>query len=261
MRKSKVLAKWRAGKPAKIAHLGFFYPPLIAYAAQAGYDGIWFDLEHRAFDPREVQALMAYFHLYDIDCVLRAATREKAVLYRYLEDGAAGLIIPHVNDVETVRELVQKVKFPPLGDRGLEANSLETNFGLDAVPTRQTLVDHALQETFLIVQIETPQALASIEDMANVKGLDCLFLGPSDYGLRIQYLPEAERISVDEAMQKIAAVAKAKGLAWGSMPQTLEDLQRHKELGSMFHVWGGDMRSIRLGIEQASKELVDLLGE
>jgi 2-keto-3-deoxy-L-rhamnonate aldolase RhmA len=213
-------------------------------------------------DQREVQAMLTYFHLYDIDCVLRPATREKAILYRYLEDGATGLIVPHVNDVETVRDLVQKVKFPPLGDRGIEANSLESNFGLDvAVGGRQVMVDHALQETFLIVQIETPQALANAEAMAEVPGLDGLFLGPSDYGLRIRHQPEAERIDVDHAMQRLAAITKAKGLAWGSMPQSTDEVRRHVELGSMIHVWGSDLRSIRNGLNQAAKELDELIGK
>ena len=51
--------------------------------------------------------------------MVRPPTREKAKLYRYLEDGAAGLMIPHVNDAETAAELVNSVKYPPLGDRGL----------------------------------------------------------------------------------------------------------------------------------------------
>src|SRR5215510_3446391 len=157
MRNSKILAKVRAGKPARLAMMGHFLPGFVAQAAQQGYDGIWLDLEHRAFDTREIQALLAFFHLYDIDCMLRTPTREKGQLYRYLEDGATGLIVPHVSDVQSARELVQKVKFPPVGDRGLEGKGLESNFGLDIPTTRDPLVEHALHETFLMVQIETPQ--------------------------------------------------------------------------------------------------------
>src|SRR5688500_10925953 len=160
MRKSKILAKIRAGKAAKIAMMGHFLPPFVAFAANLGYDGIWFDLEHRAMDSREIQAMLAFFHLYDIDCMLRTPTREKGQLYRYLEDGATGLMVPHVSDVESARDLVQRVKFPPLGDRGLEGRGLETNFGLDIPGTRDPLVEHALRETFLFLQIETPQGLA-----------------------------------------------------------------------------------------------------
>ena len=92
--------------------LGYFLPPFIAHASHLGYDGIWLDLEHRPMDSREVQALLGFFHLYNIDCIVRTPTREKGQLYRYLEDGAAGLIVPHVSDVESARDLVARVKFP-----------------------------------------------------------------------------------------------------------------------------------------------------
>ena len=95
MRNSKILAKIRAGRPARIAYLGHFLPRYVAHAAHQGYDGLWIDLEHNAMDTREVQMLLAFTHLYDIDGMVRVPTREKTRLYRYLEDGAAGLMVPH----------------------------------------------------------------------------------------------------------------------------------------------------------------------
>ena len=82
MRKSKTLARIRNGEPVRICSLGHVIPAYIKYAAHHGFDCIWLDLEHRAMDQREVQALMAFFHKYDIDCMLRAPTLEKAKLYR-----------------------------------------------------------------------------------------------------------------------------------------------------------------------------------
>jgi 2-keto-3-deoxy-L-rhamnonate aldolase RhmA len=195
--------------------------------------------------------------------MIRPATREKAVLYRYLEDGAAGLIIPHVNDVETARELVQKVKFPPVGDRGIEGNSLESNLGLDtAVPTgRKALVEHSLRETFLVLQIETPQALAQVEEIAAVPGIDGLFYGPADFSIRIPHMSEGERVTSDEAMQRVAKACKANGIMWGSMPATLDDVKRQAELGTNMHIWGHDLRALRAGLELTMKQLREIEGE
>jgi 4-hydroxy-2-oxoheptanedioate aldolase len=262
MRNSKVLAKFRAGKPAKFAQLGFFMPHFVALSASIGYDAIWVDLEHRAFDPREIQALISYFHMYDIDCMIRPATREKAVLYRYLEDGAAGLIIPHVNDVETARDLVQKVKFPPVGDRGIEGNSLEANLGLDTatVAGRMALVEHAQRETFLVLQIETPQALAQVEQIAAVPGIDGLFFGPADFGIRIPHMKDDERVTLDQAMQRVANACKANGIMWGSMPANIDDVRRHAELGSNMHIWGHDLRALKAGLLQTFADLNEIAG-
>ncbi|MDX2258253.1 MAG: aldolase/citrate lyase family protein, partial [Hyphomicrobiaceae bacterium] len=175
MRKSKVRHKLREGQPALLAMLGHFLPPFVAYAAHAGYDGLWLDLEHRPMDAREVQALLAFCHHYDIDCLVRPPTREKGELYRYLEDGAAGLIMPHVADAETARSIVDKVRFPPLGDRGIAGFGFETNFGLDA----GSLTAHANEETLLIVQIETVEGVANVDAIAAVAGVDGLYIGPA----------------------------------------------------------------------------------
>lgn len=260
MRNSKILAKVRARQTARIAMMGHFLPSFVAYAAHYGYDGIWLDLEHRPFDNREVQAMLAYFHLYDIDCLLRPPTREKGQLYRYLEDGATGLVIPHVSDVESARELVQKVKFPPVGDRGLEGRGLETNFGLDIPVTRDPLVTHALQETFLLVQIETPQGLAVVDEIAAIPGIDGVYIGPQDLRIRMMNLPEGERVSQEDVAKRVAVVCQEHGKLWGSLPSSVDEMRSHLKLGSQLLVWGIDARMIQAGLAASAGELASVLG-
>lgn len=74
--------------------------------------------------------MLANFHLADIDCLLRAPTLEKTRLYRYLEDGATGLMIPHVSTAEKAKSLVESVEFPPIGDRGIDGAGLDSDFYL-----------------------------------------------------------------------------------------------------------------------------------
>jgi 4-hydroxy-2-oxoheptanedioate aldolase len=260
MRKSKILAKLRAGQPVKMAMLGHFIPPFIAYAAHLGYDGIWLDLEHRAMDSREIQALLAFFHLYDIDCVLRTPTREKGQLYRYLEDGAAGLIVPHVSDVQSARELVSKTKFPPVGDRGLEGRGLEGNFGVDILQTRDGLVEHALQETFLILQIETPEGLAVADEIASIPGVDGLYIGPADLRLRMLHQPENERVELPQAWAQVKAACDKHGKWWGSLPRTLDEARELAALGMPIMVWGQDTVLMMNALKQASAEVDTLFG-
>ena len=255
MRNSTVLAKIRTGKAAKICQLGHMVPSYVAFAAHAGFDGIWLDLEHQPMDNREVQTLLAFSHLYDIDVVVRVPTREKTRLYRFLEDGAAGLIIPHVSTEAEARDLVQKTKFPPVGDRGLAPPNLQANFGLDTLDGRQALVDHTLRETFLIVQIETPLAVANLESIAAVPGLDGLFIGPADLGLRMQYEPEDRQIPYEATLKQTAAVCQAHDKFWATMPRTVEQVREETALGAQFLVWGSDNQLLMAGLDQRGKEL------
>jgi len=100
MRKSKTISKWKNRLPAKVCSLQHYIPSFIGHAPHFGFDCIWLDLEHRAFTDREVQSILAQSHQHDIDVMVRPSTLEKSKLYRYLEDGASGLMIPHVSDAK-----------------------------------------------------------------------------------------------------------------------------------------------------------------
>ena len=200
MRKSKTLAKIRAGKPARMAVLGHSIPSYIHHAAGAGFDVIWLDMEHRTFSETEIAFLLTHFHLADIDCMLRPPTLEKTRLYRYLEDGATGLMIPFVSTAEKARELVAAVKFPPLGDRGLDGGGLDGNYSLE------NYTEDANNETFLVVQIETLEAVKNVDEIAAVPGIGGLFVGPSDMMLRLKEL-EGGDLDMKAVYEKVAAAA------------------------------------------------------
>ena len=115
MRSSKVLAIIRDDRSARVVALGHYLPFYIRHAAHCGFDAIWLDLEHRAMDPREVQSLLAMCHQHGIDAMVRAPTTERTLLYRYLEDGAAGLLMPLVANAQEAHHIARAVKFPPIG--------------------------------------------------------------------------------------------------------------------------------------------------
>ncbi|MBI2480838.1 MAG: 4-hydroxy-2-oxovalerate aldolase [Planctomycetia bacterium] len=255
MRKSKTLAKLRAGNPVRMCSLGHFIPEYIRFAAHYGYDCIWLDLEHRAMTDREAQALLAYFHLFDIDCMLRAPTLEKTRLYRYLEDGAAGLMIPHVSTAEKARMLVDFVKFPPLGDRGLDGAGLDSDFILAG---GDDYTDEANRETFLVVQIETPEAVANVEEIAAVRGVDGLFIGPGDLGLRIN--KTKTELTLDAAIEKVAAASKRHGKAWGCPAASADKVQQLREQGAQLIAHGGEFRAIMNALEECSSVLNEVYG-
>ena len=235
--------------------LGHFVPAFVRHAAHFGYDCIWLDLEHRTMSDREVQSLLAYFHLADIDCMLRAPTLEKTRLYRYLEDGATGLMIPHVSTAEKAKMLVEAVKFPPLGDRGIDAAGLDSDFILQG---GEDYTDAANRETFLVVQIETPQAVENVDEIAAVEGVDGLFVGPGDLGLRIR--KSNLDLTVDQAMQRTAEAAKKQGKAWGCPAANPERVRELREMGAQLIAYGGDFGAFMEMLKNRSSELDELYG-
>ena len=248
MRKSKTLAKIRSQQTVRMCCLGHYIPAFVKHAAHFGFDCIWLDLEHRYMSDAEVESLLAHSHLFDIDIMVRPATLEKTRLYRYLEDGAAGLMIPHVSTPEKAQMLVDSVKFPPIGDRGQDGAGLDADYHVnfpDDYP------EQANAETFLVVQIETPQAVENVDAIAAVKGVDALFVGPGDLGLRLKRLDT--KLTMDESIQRTADACAKHKKAWGLPVSTREDLVRRRNQGGQILAHGGDFMAIMKALEAHAK--------
>jgi 2-keto-3-deoxy-L-rhamnonate aldolase RhmA len=236
--------------------LGHFIPAYIRHAAEYGFDCIWLDMEHRAFTEREIQALLAYFHLFDIDCMLRPPTFEKTRLYRFLEDGATGFLIPHVSTAEKAQMLADSVKFPPLGDRGLDGASLDSDFihqGGD------DYTEAANRETFLVVQIETLQAVENVDEIAAVEGVDGLFIGPGDLGLRIRRTQTDW--TLESARQRVAEAAKRHGKAWGCPAGSEDEVRTLYDQGAQLVAFGGDFGMVMNGLRTHGQKLGAIYGD
>jgi 2-keto-3-deoxy-L-rhamnonate aldolase RhmA len=249
MRQSKTLEKLRRNELVRICGLGHFIPSFVRHAAHFGFDCIWLDLEHRAMDDREIQSLLAFCHLYDVDCMLRPPTLEKTRLYRYLEDGATGLMIPHVSTSEKAEMLVQSVKFPPLGDRGIDGAGLDSDF---LVQGGGDYTERANRETFLVVQLETPQAIENAESIAAVDGVDGLFIGPGDLGLRLKYSDSAT--TLDECIARVATAAANHGKAWGRPAGSVELLKTLYDQGARLLAYGGEFMAIMKMLEKSAAD-------
>ena len=253
MRKSKTLARIRNGEAVRICSMGHFIPSYIKHAAQHGFDCIWLDLEHRAMDDREVQALLAFFHKFDIDCMLRPPTLEKARLYRYLEDGASGLMIPHVSTPKKAKALVDATKFPPIGDRGLDGAGMDNDFMLydDDYAARTNA------ETFLVVQIETPEAVNNVDAIASIEGVDGMFVGAGDLGFRLQ---QAEGLpSLEECIERVAEAAKKHGKAWGCPAGSADAMKQRRSQGGQLLARGGDVVALMNALADWQTELDEIL--
>jgi len=252
MRRSKVLAKLRTGSLARISATGHFLPFFIRHSARLNYDGIWLDLEHRTMDDREVQAFIAGCYYNDIDCMVRTPTLERSRLYHYLDDGATGFMVPFVSTPEIARQVVDAVKFPPLGNRGIDGAGLDGDYGLEAWKLDTTYYEDANRETFILAQVETPEAVQNIDEIAAVPGIDCLFIGPGDLGYRLAVTKSP--MKMDEVMARVIAAAHRHGKAWGRTAGSLAELATYRKMGAQIIPWGGDFTLVKV-LRQCSEEL------
>ena len=260
MRNSKTLTKIHQNQCARVCGLGHYLPFFVRYAAHFGYDVIWLDLEHRAMTDREVQSLLGLCYHNNIDCMVRPPTQERTRLYRYFEDGATGLMMPLVSDAAEAQHIVNAVKFPPMGNRGMDGAGLDGDFGLGVWSPDSTYTDDANRETFITVQIETPDALGNVEEIAAVPGVDALFVGPGDLGLRLSQSESQTQTSLDEAIAQVADAARRHDIAWGIPAGTPELIKQYRAMGAQLLAYGGDF-SLTAVLERSSQDFDEVLGE
>jgi len=197
--------------------------------------------------------LMALSHLRDIDIMLRPPTLEKTGLYRYLEEGAAGLLIPHVSTAEKAKMLVDAVKFPPIGDRGIDNAGLDADYNIHGA---DEYVAWANRETFLCVQIETPEGVRNVDAIAAVEGVDMIFVGPGDLGLRLR---QGGEMSLDEAWATVADACKQHGVAFGGPTLPTDEMKKRREQGAQLLVVSGDFHSFVNGLHTGIEKFDELV--
>lgn len=257
MRPSLTRSRLRQGKAARIACM--YYPTAMmpAHAAKAGFDAIWLDAEHNTWDRREIQRMIALHHLANIDCIVRTGSRNATDLYHLLEDGATGLMIPLVNTPAEAQALAQAVKFPPVGQRGLDGAGLDNDFYLEGTAKYPGAAN---ADTLLILQIETPEALSHIEEIAGIPGVDGLFIGPGDLALRLNCPLDWNDPKMIIAEDAVAAAAAKHGIAWGRPGGNAEQIARIAKKGGKLIAHGSDFSAVMTLMPAYGKTLAESLG-
>ena len=247
-----IRSRLRQNLPARIACM--YYPTAMmpAHAAKAGFDAIWLDGEHNTWDRRELQRMIALHHLANIDCIVRTGSRNPTDLYHLLEDGASGLMIPLVNTAEDAAAIAQAVKFHPLGQRGIDGAGIDNDFYLNGTADYTT---KANQETFLMLQIETPEALENIEAIAATPGVDGFFIGPADLSLRLECPLDWSHPKMAAAQAAIAAAAAKNNIAWGHPAGTAEQISAMVKKGARLIAHGSDFGAVYTALPNFGKTI------
>jgi 2-keto-3-deoxy-L-rhamnonate aldolase RhmA len=226
-------------------------PITAELAGTAGFDWVMLDYEHGPGSEdtllHQLQALAGT----PAFPVVRIAANEAPRYKRSLDLGAQGIMVPFVNTVTEAEAAVAAMRFPPRGTRGVAKNSRASGFGADFEEYYRNAHDRLLT----LVQIETADAVANIDGIAAVDGVDVLFVGPTDltYGLGIR--DQYDHPDFLQAMQRVVSAAKKYGKAAGILAQNPAFVTKCREWGFTFVAFGSDGAAVRMGLLQNAATL------
>src|SRR5262245_3134277 len=247
MRFSRVKAKLRRGEPVLITCCHFIDPSIYELVSLLGFDGIWLDLEHHATSNETAATLMRAARIGSSDIIARPAKGEFMRMGRLLEAGAQGIMYPRCESAEEAKELVRWAKFAPQGERGVDGANGDNPYCSMPMPP---YFRAANENTLLIVQLESPTAVANAEAIARVSGVDILMLGPGDLSLIAGIPCQFDHPVITNAYRSLAAAAKSAGKSWGTVSANPEHSKMLMELGAKFICHGCDLLMVKDGMEQ-----------
>jgi 4-hydroxy-2-oxoheptanedioate aldolase len=213
--------------------------------AGSGFDWIVIDTEHA---PNEVPGVLSQLQAMargTAEPVVRCAWNDAVLIKRILDVGARSLLVPFIQSAEEARRAVAATRYPPRGIRGFSAAPRANLFGRIADYHR-----NAHQDTCVLVQVETPAALAEIEAIASIDGVDGIFIGPGDLAAALGHLANPSHPEVQSAIGDGCNRIRAAGKPAGILTSDPDDAVRYLELGFTFVAVGSDVGILTKGAEK-----------
>ena len=219
-------------------------PITVEIAGLVGYDWILIDHEH---GPGGEDTLLHQLHAAAATPafpIVRIAMNETPRFKRVLDMGAFGVMVPYVNTAAEARTAVNAMRYPPHGIRGVAKFNRGAGFGGDF----EDYYLHAHERLLSVIQIETPEAVANIDEIAAVDGVDVLFVGPTDLSYNMGIRDQLESPRFTETLQKVSTAAKKHGKAAGILVHANPLVAKVRDLGYTFVALGSDGGGVRTSL-------------
>lgn len=190
--------------------VGTASPAVVECLGCAGLDFVILDNEHSPVEAETTAAMVRAAELRNVTPLARVREISRPAILKLLDVGVQGLIIPDVRGMEDVRRVVDYAKYAPVGRRGF-CPSRKDGWGTDPQCGVLDTMAHFNQETLVIPQCETAEALSDIETIAAMDGVDGIFIGPFDLSISMGMPGDFENPQFRAALARILSACRAAG--------------------------------------------------
>jgi 2-dehydro-3-deoxyglucarate aldolase/4-hydroxy-2-oxoheptanedioate aldolase len=211
--------KLKAGKKTAGAWVQLASPLTAEIMSDAGFDWLMLDMEHA---PGDILTLVGQLQaMKGTGCVplVRAPWNDFVAIKRILDAGALGVLVPYVNNRSEAEQAVQACKYPLEGIRGVAGSPRAAGYGQNT----GSYMQRANAEIFVMIAVETPEALKNLDEILQVQGLDGVFIGPMDLASSMGYFCDPAQADVQQAIreveQKVIAAGKVLATTTGTWEQ------------------------------------------
>ena len=202
----------------------------------SGFDFLVVDMEHVPIEISDLAAILRAIGCTPADAVVRLAWNDQVLVKRALDAGAQTIMLPFVQTADEAMQAVSFAKYPPDGVRGVAAVHRGSRFGRAV-----DYLKRANDETAVIVQLETPEAVARLSEIAAVAGVDALFVGPGDLAAAMGHIGNIAHPDVQDLIQRAASMARDAGKPIGIVGPNPDMVRRFIDYGYTYVAVGSDL--------------------
>lgn len=251
-----VLNPFKAALAAGEPRIGFWLSMADAYLAEvsatAGFHWLLIDNEHAPNDLRTTLAQLQAVAPYGAEPVVRPVSADTATIKRLLDVGARTLLVPMIETADAARAVVSAVRYPPVGIRGVgSAVGRASRWS-----ARTDYLEVADSEVCVLVQAESATALANLEAICDVQGVDGIFIGPADLAASMGHRGKPNDPEVREAIDHAIRTIVASGKAAGTLTSDPVLARHYLELGCTFVATGGDILMFAHAARRLAREFI-----
>ena len=214
----------------------------------AGFDWILIDTEHAPLDLAVVTDQLRIIQPSASSAIVRPAWNDAVLFKRILDAGAQTLLVPYVESAEEAQRAVIAARYPPRGRRGVATTHRANRYGRVG-----DYYARATDETCVLVQLETAPAVAVLEEIADVDGVDGVFIGPSDLAASLGHIGNLAHAEVQAALEDAVTRLKAVGKPAGILTLNEEEAKRYIGWGYTFVAVGSDIGLLGRGADALAK--------
>ncbi len=233
----------------------FDNPDIVNMLKVCGFDLFIVDSEHGYMDYGKVANIFGMAKAVGIAGLVRIPEVKREVVLKYMEMGAAGLLLPNTETAEQAKTLVDYAKYYPMGNRGVSL--LRAHTGYEKIDSSVGYMNKANDETILMIQIESPKGVENVEKILDVEGIDAAFIGPNDLSQSMGIMGQTDNPLFVQAVERVINAAKERKKFSGIHMMATAPLQKWIDKGMTLNLWANDvvmlMNAAREGLAQLKK--------
>ena len=218
MRTNTLKQKLKEGKVVCGAMLTFPSPTAVEMLGYMGFDWVLIDNEHGSITVDTSEDLIRAAELTGVAPIVRPVANRPEVIAPFLDRGALGVQVPHVNTRAEAEAAVAACKYFPEGTRGIFSRGRPAEYGM----RESTQAYAASANTLVCLMLEEVEAINNIDDIVRVPGVDVLFIGSGDLSQSMGFVGQQTHPEVLSVMEKgVKRIREAGVVAGVSCPDAL----------------------------------------